>query len=86
MTSGPAPHSALRIAPITTRAVPIRCPHCTGKRTLAWIDKARVPEFLCPSVEATSARYPMVWIGHHVCDLWPVLRAAVSAANRRRTV
>ena len=39
MTSGPAPQSALRIEPITTRAVPIRCPHCTMLLARAWADR-----------------------------------------------
>ena len=38
MTSGPAPQSALRIEPITTRAVPIQCPNCAMLLALAWAE------------------------------------------------
>ena len=39
MTSGHISQSALHIEPITARAVPIRCPHCTMLLALAWSDR-----------------------------------------------
>ena len=80
MNPSPISQSALRIEPITARAVTIRCPHCAMLLALAWADRIDM------SGDDTIARHPMAWIGDHIRDLWPAFRAAVMAANGQAEV